>query len=241
MRSPTGIPESLLKKRKTQEKIVAARKAAEAEAKKAGKAKRKDIFKRAEKYVAEYRTQRNDEVRLKREAKKAGNFYVLAEPKVVFAVRIRGINGVSPKVRKVLQLFRLLQINNGVFIRMNKATLNMLKVIEPYIVYGYPSLKTVKALVYKRGYGKVNKARIPLTDNSIIEGVLGDKDIICVEDLVHEIFTCGESFKAATNFLWPFKLNTPTGGWKKKGNHFQEGGDFGNREDLINALLAKMI
>jgi ribosomal protein L30/L7E len=30
------------------------------------------------------------------------------------------INQVAPKVRKVLQLFRLKQINNGVFIKLNK-------------------------------------------------------------------------------------------------------------------------
>ena len=36
----------------------------------------------------------------------------------------------------------------------------------------YPNLKSVKELIYKRGYGKVNKQRIALTDNSIIEQVL---------------------------------------------------------------------
>ena len=35
---------------------------------------------------------------------------------------------VSPKVKKVLQLFRLRQINNGVFIKLNKATINMLRI-----------------------------------------------------------------------------------------------------------------
>ena len=35
--------------------------------------------------------------------------------------------------------------------------------------------------------------------------------------------------------------NTPTGGWRKKTNHFVEGGDFGNREDKINPLLRKMV
>ncbi len=35
----------------------------------------------------------------------------------------------------------------------------------------YPNLKSVKELIYKRGYGKLNKARTPLTDNSIIEEV----------------------------------------------------------------------
>lgn len=66
------------------------------------------------------------------------------------------INKVAPKVRKVLQLFRLRQINNGVFIKLNKATINMLRIAEPYITWGYPNLKSVRELVYKRGYVKVN-------------------------------------------------------------------------------------
>ena len=40
-------------------------------------------------------------------------------------------------------------------LQINKATVNMLRRVEPYIAWGYPSLKTVKELVYKRGYGKV--------------------------------------------------------------------------------------
>lgn len=31
------------------------------------------------------------------------------------------------------------------------------------------------------------------------------------------------------------------GGWRKKANHFADGGDFGNREQYINPLLRKMI
>ena len=31
-------------------------------------------------------------------------------------------------MKKVLQLFRLRQINNGVFIKLNKATINMLRI-----------------------------------------------------------------------------------------------------------------
>ena len=41
------------------------------------------------------------------------------------------------------------------------------------MLYRYPNLKSVRELVYKRGYGKVNGQRIPLTDNSIIEKCLG--------------------------------------------------------------------
>jgi ribosomal protein L30/L7E len=66
--------------------------------------------------------------RLARDAKKEGNYYVPSDPKLAFVMRIRGINQVAPKVKKVLQLFRLRQINNGVFVKLNKATINMLRI-----------------------------------------------------------------------------------------------------------------
>ena len=58
-----------------------------------------------------------------------------------------------------------------------------------------PNLKTVRELIYKRGYGKVDKQRIPLSNNNVIEANLGKFDILCVEDLVHEILTAGPNFK----------------------------------------------
>ncbi|XP_076437684.1 large ribosomal subunit protein uL30-like [Babylonia areolata] len=235
------VPESLLKKRKAVAEAKAkAAKVAELK-KKRQAAKKSVIFKRAEKYTREYKARENDLLRMKRQARKHGNYYVEPEPRLAFVLRIRGINGVHPRPRKVLQLFRLRQINNGVFVKLNKATLNMLKIAEPYITWGVPNLKTVRELVYKRGYGKVDRQRIPLTDNAIVEKQLGGKDILCMEDLIHEILTVGPNFKAASNFLWPFKLNTPNGGWRRKYNHFNDGGDFGFRDDKINALLRRMI
>jgi large subunit ribosomal protein L7e len=41
-------------------------------------------------------------------------------------------------------------------------------------ILSYPNLKSVRELVYKRGFGKVNKARTALTDNQIIERALGN-------------------------------------------------------------------
>ncbi|CAB3994083.1 60S ribosomal L7 [Paramuricea clavata] len=234
------VPETVLKKRKRLEQIKASRAKALLAQKKANKDKRKVIFKRAEQYVKEYRQKERDEIRLRRMGNQFGNFYVSAEAKLAFVIRIRGINGVSPRVRKILQLFRLLQINNGVFVKLNKATLNMLNIIQPYIAFGYPNLKSVRELIYKRGFVKINKQRIPITENALIEQQLGKFGIICIEDLIHEIFTIGPHFKEANNFLWPFKLSNPTGGLRKKRNHFVEGGDFGNREEKINALIRQM-
>ncbi|KAM8966470.1 large ribosomal subunit protein uL30 [Pelodytes ibericus] len=235
-----SVPESLLKRRK----LFAVQKAKRIKKilseKKVRKEKRKIIYKRAEGYYKEYRQMYRREVRLARMARKAGNYYVPAEPKLAFVIRIRGINGVSPKVRKVLQLLRLRQIFNGTFVKLNKASINMLRLVEPYIAWGYPNLKSVRELIYKRGYLKIHKQRIPMTDNSLVEQHLGKSGIICVEDLIHEIYTVGKSFKKANNFLWPFKLSSPRGGMKKKTTHFVEGGDAGNREDQINRLIRRM-
>ncbi|CAG8617556.1 15399_t:CDS:2, partial [Racocetra fulgida] len=104
------------------------------------KKSRRIIFKRAEKYVKEYRAAERQEIRLRRQAKACGNFYVPAQPKLAFVIRIKG---------------------------------------------------SVRELIYKRGYAKVNKQRIPITDNAIIEQNLGKFGIICIEDLVHEIYTVG--------------------------------------------------
>ena len=150
------------------------------------------------------------------------------------------INGVSPKVRKVLQLLRLRQIFNGTFVKLNKASINMLRIVEPYISWGYPNLKSVNELIYKRGYGKISKKRIALTDNALIARSLGKYGIICMGDLIHEIYSVEKHFKEANNFLWPFKLSSPRGGMKKKTTHFVEGGDAGSREDQINRLIRRM-
>jgi large subunit ribosomal protein L7e len=88
-------------------------------------------------------------------AKKEGTLYVPAEAKLAFVVRIKGISKIDPKPRKTLQLLRLIQINNGIFVRLTKATIEMLRIVEPYIAYGYPNLKSVRELIYKRGYGKM--------------------------------------------------------------------------------------
>merc|ERR1712008_307849 len=138
-----------------------------------------------------------------------------------------------PRSKKVLQLFRLRQINNGVFIK--------LRICEPYITWGTPNLKSIREMIYKRGFMKVDGKRTPITSNDVVEETLGRHGIICVEDVIHEIATVGPNFKYFSNCLWPVKLNTPTGGWRNKTNHFVEGGDFGCCEDKINALLRKMV
>ncbi|KAG8373975.1 hypothetical protein BUALT_Bualt11G0082000 [Buddleja alternifolia] len=234
------VPESVLKKQKRNEEWALVKAKQLEDAKKKKVETRKLICKKARQYATEYEEQEKELIRLKREARLKGGFYVNPEAKLLFIIRIRGINAMHPQPKKILQLLRLRQIFNGVFLKVNKATMNMLRRVEPYVTYGYPNLKSVRELIYKRGYGKVNKQRIALTDNSVVEEVLGKHGIICTEDLIHEILTVGPHFKEANNFLWPFQLSAPLGGLKKKRNHYVEGGDAGNREDYINELIRRM-
>jgi len=237
------VPESVLKKQKTQAKIASDALAASKAAKAKKSADKKAFTANAAKYEAEYEAAENEAIAQRRAAKASGGFYVPAEPKLALVIRIRGIIGVSPKAKKILQLFRLRQIHNATFVRMNEATIRMLRLIEPYVAYGYPSRTTVEKLIYKRGFAKINGQRIPIADNSVISEALSKSGINCCADLVHEISTVGPEFKKANNFLWPFKLSSPLGGFSKRTKllHFMEGGESGNRGEEIDKLVKRMI
>ncbi|UYV69641.1 RPL7 [Cordylochernes scorpioides] len=161
------VPETLLKKRKKIEEAKIKSRLNRSKILKEKREKRGKIFKRAEKYVKEYRQKERSEITLKRSARKHGNYYVSGEPRLAVVIRIRGINGIPPKPRKVLQQLRLRQINNATLVRLDKSVINRLRLADPYITWGYPNLKTVKELVYKRGFAKIDDRRIAITNTPI--------------------------------------------------------------------------
>ena len=57
------------------------------------------------------------------------------ESKVAFVIRIKGVNHIFPKLKKILRLLRLRQLNNGVFVKINKATMNMIKKEFNHMLY----------------------------------------------------------------------------------------------------------
>ncbi|KAF0991981.1 hypothetical protein HZS_3381 [Henneguya salminicola] len=130
------VPVSILKKRKTleeQKKNVTRNRVLK---KKSQSKKRDIIIKKAESFVSEYRMREREEIRCRQVAKKNNSFYVPEEAKLALVVRIKGIPKAPPDVRKTLQLLRLRQINSAVFVKINKATVNMLRLVEPYISWG---------------------------------------------------------------------------------------------------------
>ncbi|ELR62676.1 hypothetical protein M91_16286, partial [Bos mutus] len=180
------------------------------------------IYETAKHNHKEYRQIYRNEIQMARMAGKAGNFYVPVEPKWASVIRVRVISGVSPEDQKLLWLISICQIFNSTFVKLNKVSNNMLRIVEPYIAWGYPNLKSVNELICKCCYDQINMKQI------------------WHEDLIHEILTLEKCFKETNNFLWPFKLSFLGDGMKKKIMCFLEGGDAGNRDKLINRLIRGM-
>lgn len=135
-------------------------------------AKKRTIRQRAVSYERRYRAEQSINKAQRKEANAHGNFYCEPESRIAFAVRIRGINDMPPKPKKILEILRLKGIFNGTFVKLNKSSQELLRIVAPYIAWGYPSVATVKKLILKRGYGKWKGQRIRLS-NELIEKVLG--------------------------------------------------------------------
>merc|ERR1719258_716498 len=71
----------------------------------------------AQKFQREYQLAEKHLIGMRRTAKQAGQFFVEPEQKLIFCIRISGINKISPKPRKIMQLLRLRQLHNGVFLK----------------------------------------------------------------------------------------------------------------------------
>ncbi|XP_072973295.1 large ribosomal subunit protein uL30y-like [Typha angustifolia] len=234
------VRETVLKKRKTNEDWAVKRRERLGARKNRGKENSKFAIKRPEEFVKEYRDKELDLVRMKHRLKLRRLPADNIRSKLLFVIRIHGSKDMHPMTRKILNKLRLRQILTGVFVKANEATLKMLVSVEPFITYGYPNLKSVRELIFKKGCGKIDKERIPLTNNDVIEQALGKFGVICLEDIMHEIATVGSHFKEVASFLSPFKLKCPEGRLRMKKKPYKNGGDSGNREDQINELIDKL-
>nr|XP_033794414.1 60S ribosomal protein L7-like 1 isoform X1 [Geotrypetes seraphini] len=234
------VPENLLKKRKAYQAIKATQ-ARQALLEKRKLQKGKQIhFKRLETFVRHSQKKHRDEVRLRRLERKPGGLLVPEGQKLAYAVRIAKIKGVSPKVRRVIESLRLQKIFTGVFVKLSQTSLKMLQTVEPYVAWGYPDLKSIRELILKRGQAMINQKAVPLTDNRLIEEHLGKFGIICLEDLIHEVYSAGKNFQDVVHFLWPFQLSVARHAFRNRLGFQKEIGAPGNRGKAINQLIRQL-
>ena len=79
-----------------------------------------------------------------------------------------------------------------------------------------------------------------VSDNTMVEEHLGDKNIICVADMQHEIQTLGPAFDDVTKFLAPFVLKSELGRIEVNYLHLNKI-PKGNQEEKINEIIKKML
>ncbi|KFQ18529.1 60S ribosomal protein L7-like 1, partial [Merops nubicus] len=194
-------------------------------------------FKRLETFLRDSWRRHRDDVRLRRMEQRPGQTAPPEECKLAFVVRIADIKGVSRRVKRVIELLQLRKNFTGVFVKLTPLSLKMLRIVEPYVAWGHPNLKSVRELILKRGQAKIKKKRMPLTDNILIEEHLGKCGIICLEDLIHEIYSAGKNFKKVSSFLWPFHLSVARHASRNRVGFLKEMGKPGFRGDAINQLL----
>lgn len=160
---------------------------------------------------------------------------------LVFCVRTRDHIGAPRLVKKALSRLRLRNIHEGVFVRYDESHRKLLHLVEPFVVYGRPTKGVIRDLIERRGFGKVDGSRVPLSDNTVIEDSLGEVNIICVDDLVHELDTVGPAFTKAAGFLWPFRLADSKTEFERRTLKMKDGKDYGDKGDAVNEYIKQVL
>lgn len=214
----------MLKRRKANERSASQQRLESDIAKKERGHKKRGLrenFKRAEEFVTRFRTQEASARKLRRVVSKPlGAIPPVANETVTLVVRNKPVANVVPKIMTTLRALHLPRMYTAVFVRRDAKTLGRLRLVDSFVLIGQPSLASVKELIYKRGFAKINQEHRPLTDNRLIEQHLGDVGILCLEDLVSQIYNVGPHFDRAIKFLWPIKFETPKPGLKEVTSHF---------------------
>jgi large subunit ribosomal protein L7e len=250
---PKLIAESVLRKRRLRQETKAAQRVAKnSNTHKRKLAKKAEKFVRAETFVKNARSSKNHQTRVNHFQKnirlETGSQHINAQSqllkldgKLIFVLRVRSLNGTSQKIRRILNSLRLNSLLHGVFMKVDKNTLHMLQTVEPFVSYGVPSLQSISDLIHKRGHAKINKQRVAITNNKIVEDNLGAENMICIEDLVNEIYKAGPNFEKAVNFLAPFKLSSKSTNYDKRLMHkpaVQKDDQGFHNNQKINKIIA---
>ncbi|KAF7682812.1 60S ribosomal protein L7 [Astathelohania contejeani] len=233
-------PVSYLKAKEYQAKLDAIRKEQQHALALRQENNRKYAEKTTAKLIALYKASIAEEAEKKAEALRKNAIYVPKEAEFFLVVRIRGVNNVPPKERKIMELFRLNKQYSAVFVRNNKSIKQMLQKVRNYVAWGTIDIHLLRELIYKRGSCKINGKHANIT-SEVIEDAF-DGELRCMEELVYHIYYGTPFFKAVNRFLWPFALQCPRGGFKgRKAKDFVMGGSTGNHYELIGELVKRMI
>ncbi|KAJ1442240.1 ribosomal protein L30, ferredoxin-like fold domain-containing protein [Ochromonadaceae sp. CCMP2298] len=247
---PPLVSETLLKKRRNLDELAHRRSiTVEKQVKRKRVVRGEDIkIKRPEMFVTEFRIQEGSMNKMNRrkrkvEQKKTPVPKTAIKSTVGFVVRIHTGRHANQQIKSDLMRMGLTKKYDAKFVKLDAAGIAALKPLDAYLAYGYVTQKSVVELVHRRAFTTATGVKKALTDNVIVEKALGNKNIICLSDLSHEIYNVGANFEAASKFLCAFRLSSPTGHYEKKilkvTDAVEDGGGFlaDNMDSFLNKIL----
>lgn len=172
------------------------------------KGKKRD-YKKPEFFINQHLKAERDAKRMRRVIMK-NNFFQNVdddEPKILVVMRHRAHKIASKECSLILNSLGLSRLHNTVLLKNNTESLALLKLVEPYVTFGYPTIQTVRDLIFKHGFLRINGKRTAINSNKLIEEHLGQYGCICIEDIVHDLFTVSENFKNVRSMLLPFLVS----------------------------------
>lgn len=170
---------------------------------------RKRDYKKPEFFINQYLKAERDSKRMRRVIMK-NNFFENVdeeEPKLLVVMRHRAHKIASKECSLILNNLGLHRLHTTVLLKNNAESLALLKLVEPYVTFGYPTIQTVRDLIFKHGFLRINGKRTAINSNKLIEDHLGQHGCICIEDIVHDLFTVTDNFKHIRGLLLPFLVS----------------------------------
>ncbi|ELQ75521.1 60S ribosomal protein L7 [Trachipleistophora hominis] len=197
-------------------------------------------LKRVMELTAEYKKTELDTQMKEKQAAMTNQLYVSGDPQFFVVILIRSMIRMPAKLKKICELFRLKKINTLVMVRNNESNRRMLQKLRNFVAYGFIDINLLRTLVYKRGLGRIDNKAVNLTNENIEDAF--DGELRCIEELIYHLHYGTEYFKVVNNFLMPFGLNCPKGGFRgKKNRDYVEGGCAGNWYSEIGTLVKRMV
>jgi large subunit ribosomal protein L30 len=140
---------------------------------------------------------------------------------VLAIVRVRGVSGIKPDIRRTMELLKLTRRHHCVLYKEETITIkSMLNVCKDYCTWGTISGEMMRTLIEKRG-------RLP-----------GDKRVPA--ESVEKVVKLIEAGEKKTGIKSVFRLSPPSKGWKSTKDRYPKGA-LGPRGNDMDALLTRMI
>lgn len=161
-------------------------------------------------FAQTYRRKQKSYAIFKRKKNAVVNKAVNVQPKdtaAILAIRIKHADTISKQEAKILSKLNLTKRHNAVFIAPTPTNLQILKTVENFIVYGHPSKTVIDELIRTRGFIENDGKKEAITGNAIVEDKLAHLDVICIEDVVQNLYEGKLVETLQKDFLFTFLLS----------------------------------